>query len=112
MIAAVIASDANVDHRVAGDDALAHGLLDSLVDRGDETLGNATADDLVNELVAPARVGLETQPAITVLAGTASLLLVATLGARGAADGLAIGHAHRHDVGRDARTGGHAIEQD
>ena len=106
MIRAVVHSHANARERVAGNDAVLHGLLDTLVHGGDQRARNTAAHDLVNKLIAIARaVGpnkrLNAQPAVAILAGTASLLFVAALGTRRAADGLAIRNADRHALGHD-----------
>ena len=106
MIRAVVHSHANARERVAGNDAVLHGLLDTLVHGGDQRARNAAAHDLIHKLVAVARaVGpnkrLHAQPAVAVLTGATGLLLVATLGARRAADGLAIRNADRHALGHD-----------
>ena len=57
MVAAVDERRAEVDQRVAGEDAALSGLLDALVDRGDVLARDLAADDLVDELVAPALAG-------------------------------------------------------
>ena len=106
MIRAVVHSHANAREWVAGNDAVLHGLLDTLVHGGDQRARNAAAHDLVHKLIAIARaVGpderLNAQPAVAILTGTASLLLVAALGTRRAADGLAIRNADRHAFGHD-----------
>ena len=116
MIRAVVHSHANARERVAGNDAVFHGLLDTLVHGGNQRARNATAHDLVYKLVAVARtVGpnerLNAQPAVAILAGTASLLLVAALCARRAADGLAIRNADRHAFGHDLSTVLQTVEQ-
>ena len=111
VIGALVDGDLHVDHGEAGQDAIAHGLLDALVDGGDEAARDVAAHDLVNKLVASARVGLHAQPAVSVLAGAAGLLLVATLGRGHAADGLAVRNLERHGVGRHAGTGLKAVKQ-
>ena len=102
MVRAVVHGHLDVDHREAGEHAVLHGLLHALVDGGDEVPWHVAAHDLVHELVAGAGVRLHAQPAVTVLAGTAGLLLVAALGARNAADGLSVRDGELHGVGRYA----------
>ena len=116
MIRTVVHSHANARKRVAGNDAVLHGLLDTLVHGGDQRARNTAAYDLVHKLIAIARaVGsnerLNAQPAVAILTGTASLLLVAALGTRRAADGLAIRNADRHAFGHDLGAVLKAIEQ-
>ena len=117
MIRTVVHRHTNARKRVAGNDAVLHGLLDALVHGGNERARDAATHDLVNKLIAVARaVGpnerLHTQPAVAVLTGAAGLLLVATLGACRAADGFAIRNADRHTLGRDLGAVLKAIEQD
>ena len=116
MIRAVVHRDANTRERIAGNDTVLHGLLDALVHGGDERARDAATHDLVNKLIAVARaVGpnerLNTQPAVAVLTGAASLLLVATLGACRAADGLAIRNADRHALCHNLGTVLQTVEQ-
>ena len=106
MIRTVVHSHANARERVAGNNTVLHGLLDALVHGGNQRARNAAAHDLVHKLIAIARaVGpderLNAQPAVAILTGTASLFLVAALGTRRAADGLAIRNADRHAFGHD-----------
>ena len=106
MIRAVVHSHANARERVAGNNTVLHGLLDALVHGGNQRARDAATHDLVNKLIAVARaVGpnerLHAQPAVAVLTGTTGLFLVAALGARRAADGLAIRNADRHALGHD-----------
>ncbi len=65
---AVKHSHLDVDHRVAGEHALGHRVLDALVDGDDVGLGDLAADDLVLELVALTVVGIDAQPAVSELA--------------------------------------------
>ena len=55
MIRAVVHSHANARERIAGNDAVLHGLLDALVHGGDQRARNAAAHDLIHKLVAVAR---------------------------------------------------------
>ena len=116
MIRTVVHRDANARERVAGNDAVLHGLLDALVHGGNQRARDAATHDLVNKLIAVARaVGpnerLHAQPAVAILTGAAGLLLVATLGARRAADGLAIRNADRHAPGGDLGAVLQTVEQ-
>ena len=54
MVLAVVAGDLHVDHGVAVDATLLHGLDDPLLDRGDELAGDGPAHDRVGELEAGA----------------------------------------------------------
>ena len=106
MIRAVVHSHANARERVAGNDAVLHGLLDTLVHGGDQRARNTAAHDLVHKLIAIARaVGpnerLHAQPAVAVLTGAAGLLLMAALVTCRTANGLAIRNADRHALGHD-----------
>ena len=116
MIRAVVHSHANARERVAGNDAVLHGLLDTLVHGGDERARDAATHDLVYKLIAIARaVGpnerLNAQPAVAILTGTASLFLVAALRACRTANGLAIRNADRHALGHDLGTVLQTVEQ-
>ena len=80
--------------RVVGHGPVLHGLVDPLLHRGDEALGDHPALDLVLELEAPAgRQRLDLDVAIAELAAAARLLLVAALGLGLALDGLHVGDA-------------------
>ncbi len=54
MVAPVDKGDADIDHRVAGEDAVGERGLHAGVDRRDVLLGDAAAGDLVDELEAAA----------------------------------------------------------
>src|SRR5207248_5467978 len=74
VVRAVDELDVAVDDRVAGEDARLHRLLDAEVDGRDELLRNLAADDLVDELVALARLGrLDVDDDVSVLAAAARL---------------------------------------
>ena len=88
---AIEKGDLEVHHRIAGDDAALGGFPDALVHRRPVGLGNRTAEDLVDELVALAVVGLHFDRALGELARAAGLLLVACRDLRARLDGLAIG---------------------
>ena len=116
MIRAVVHSHANARERIAGNNTVLHGLLDTLVHGGDQRARNTAAHDLVHKLIAIARaVGpnerLNAQPAVAILTGTTGLLLVAALSARRAADGLAIRDADRHALGGDLGAVLQTVEQ-
>ena len=106
MIRTVVHRDANARERIAGDNAVLHGLLDALVHSGDQRARNAATHNLVHKLITVARtVGpnerLHAQPAVAVLAGATGLLLVTALGACRAANGLAIRNADRNTLCRN-----------
>jgi len=111
MVGALVDGTPDVNHRIAGEDALAQDLLDALVDGRDETTRDVTTHDLVHELIAVAGIGLDAKPAVAVLTGTARLLLVAPLCRGDAPDGLAIGDAQRDGMRRDAHAILEAIEK-
>ncbi len=111
MVGPVVDGAADVDQGIAGKDALAHGLLDALVDGGNEVAWHVAAHDLVHELVAGPGVGLDAQPAVTVLPGTSGLLLVAALGAGHTTDGLAIRDAELDGMCRHASPILETVEQ-
>ena len=103
MVRAVHQQHADALHRRAGELAVHHRLLDSLVDRGTEALRDDAADDLVDELVAlVARERLEHDVAVAELASSAGLLLVAALGLGLAADRLEVGHPRLVELDVDA----------
>jgi hypothetical protein len=96
VVGAVEECHAEVDHRVAGDQAARGGLLDALVHRRDELARDDAAHDAVDELVPLATApGLELDPAVAELATAAGLLLVPALDLRPALDRLAVGHLGR-----------------
>ena len=81
MVLAVVELHLEVDHRVAREEALQARLLDALLDRRDEVLGDRAAEDVVDELeVRAARERLHADPAVAELAVAAGLLLVAPVG--------------------------------
>ena len=112
MIGAVVHCNTHIDHGVTGKHAVLHGLLDALVDGRDEAARDVATNDLVHELVAVAGVGLDAQPAVAKLSGTAGLLLVTALGGRNATDGLAVGDAQLDRMGGDAGAVLQAVKQD
>ena len=89
MVGAVDKLDAHVLDRVAGQNAGVQSLLDALVDGGDVLLRHDTADDLVLELVALARLGgVHVDDAVAVLAATAGLADELALNVEGRRGGL------------------------
>ncbi len=74
MVRAIEHGALDVNHGIPRQEALCHGLLNTLVHSGDQATGDGTALDLVGELIALARVGADAQPAITELTGAAGLL--------------------------------------
>ena len=93
MIGAIIQGNLTVNNRVACQYAVLHCALDTLVNRLDVFLRNRTADNLVDELVALARlVRLEDDLDMTILALTAGLTCVLALDVSRLADGLLVGY--------------------
>src|SRR4029078_4630702 len=92
--------DPHVDDRVAGEDAGLHRLLDAEVDRADVLAGDLAADDLVDEVVALARLGrARVDDGVAVLAATTGLpdeLALDPLDRP--AEGLAVGDLRAADV--------------
>ena len=77
---AVEDAGAEVDHRVAGEEAAHPRVLDPLLDRRHELARDRAAEDVVDELeVAAARQRLELHLAVAELAVAAGLLLVAAV---------------------------------
>src|SRR5215210_5811646 len=107
----------HADHGVAGEDAVLHGVLHALVDRGDVLLRDPATGDLVLELVGR-RVAahlerLEGDLHLRELAGATRLLLVRVVVALdGLADRLAVGHLRLADVRLDVELTPHAVDQD
>ena len=94
MVRAVDQRRLQVDHRVAGQDALGHRLAQPLLDGGDVLLRHDAADDLVAELEAGAHLGRrELDDDVPVLAVAAGLALELVVDPRRLADRLAVRHA-------------------
>src|SRR5581483_11914116 len=103
VVRAVDEQDADALDGRAGELAVEHRLLDSLVDRRTEALRDDAADDLVDELVpGVARDRLEDDVAVAVLASAARLLLVLALRARLLADRLEVRHPLLAELDVDA----------
>src|SRR3954447_160180 len=104
-------------HRVAGEDAVLHGVLDAVVDRGDVLPGHPAAGDgvldLVGRRVAADRQRLEGDLHLRELARPTRLLLVGVVDLlHGLADRLAVGHLGLAHVGLDLELAPHAVDQD
>src|SRR5690606_36040037 len=92
VVLAVVHLGRDVDHGVPGEDAPAQGLLDALVDRGDELAGDGAPLDRVDELVARAAgPGREADEGDAELAAATGLLLVLALGLGAGGDRLPVG---------------------
>src|SRR5690606_5788546 len=100
-----------IDNLEAGDDTALGGLLDSLVDRGDEFAGDDPTHDGVHESVAFV-AAQRSPPDVTVaeLNTTARLLIVSAVGLRTAADRFAIGDFRLAGVDRDVVLPLHPLE--
>ena len=96
VVRALVDSNFNVNHRITSQNAFTHGLLDTLINSGDEAAWDVAANDFVDKLVARIWVWLNAQPAVAVLTGTAGLLLMPTLSACNSTDRLAIWDAERN----------------
>src|SRR6266540_5592122 len=113
VVAAVEDLDLEVDHRVAGEHAARHGLLDALLDRVDELPGDRAAHRGVLELESlPRLLRDEAQPAVAVLAAAARLADVAALRLDHLRDGLAVGDLRLADVRLDLELAEHAVHED
>src|SRR6185437_4378880 len=113
VVGAVEERDLDVAHGIAGEHAAFERLLDALLDRLDELLGDRAADDVVLEDEAGAGgAGLDGDLDVAVLAAAAGLADVLALGLGFGADGLAVGDLGLADVGLDAELAHHAVHQD
>ena len=102
VVRAVEQRDLDVDHRVAGDDAVFHLLLHALVDGRNVFARHDAADDLVDELVAGARLlRLDAQHDVAVLAAAAGLAHELAFLLDRFANRLAVGDLRLADVGLD-----------
>jgi len=106
--------DPHVDDRIAGEDAGLHRLLDAEVDRADVLARDLAADDLVEELVALARLGrLRVDDSVAVLAAAAGLAHELALDLLdGTAEGLAVGDLRAADVRVDRELAHQAVDDD
>src|ERR1700694_4813171 len=96
MIRAVIQNDFEIHHRKSGKIPSRGRVLDALLHRGYEVLGNGATENVVHKLeFSAARQRLHLDLAIAVLTVSASLFLVASLHVGLAADGLPVRHLRR-----------------
>src|SRR3954471_2488275 len=114
VVLAVDQGGLDTDHRVAGEDAVLHGVLDALVDRRDVLPGHAPTGHAVLELVrrrvAADRQRLQGDLDLRELAGATRLLLVGVVVLLHlAADGLPVGDLRLADVRLDLELTPHAV---
>src|SRR3954454_23507058 len=114
VVRAVDQLDLHVDDGIAGEDAAAHCLLDALVDRLDVLLRDLPADDLVDELVALARLLREqVDDSVAVLARAAGLADEPALDLLGRLrDRLAVGDLRPPHVRVDVELALEAVDDD
>ncbi len=113
MVGAVVEGHLDVDHRVAGEDAVLHLFLNAFVDRRDVLLGNGSAGDGVLELVSAAGLaGLEAKINVTELPSTTALAHESAFLLDALADGLAVGDLRLADVGLDLELALEPIDDD
>src|SRR5438105_805773 len=114
VVGAVGELDAHVDDRIPGEDPGLHRLLDAEVDGRDELLRDLAADDLVDELVALARLGrLEVDDDVAILAAAAGLANEAPPNLLdGLGDSLPIGDLRPADVRVDLELAQQAVDDD
>ena len=93
MIGAVHQGGLQIDHGVAGQNAVLTGLAQALFHGGEVVLGHRAAEDALAELQLFLLAGLELDPHVAELAVAAGLLLVAALDLDLFADLLPIGHS-------------------
>ena len=111
MVRTLVNGNLDVNHRITSQNAFAHGFLNALINSGNEAAWNMTTHNLVDKLVACVWVWLNTQPAVAVLAGTASLLLVSTLSTCNSTDRLAIWNAECNFMRRNTSSLLKALEK-
>src|SRR5690606_10528151 len=99
VVRAVDEDGPDIDERVSGEDPVLEGVGDAGVDRGNVLLGDASAGDLVDELVTAAGAGrLEVDDHMAVLASTARLADVLAFDVlHRAPDRLAVGDLRASD---------------
>src|SRR2546425_7322644 len=112
VVRAVGEPDLDVHHRVAGEHAGVERLADTLLDGGNVLPRYRAADDLVLELEALPRVGLDLEVDVAVLAAAARLSHVAPLRLRGLTNGLAVRDLGLADVGLDPEFAQEAVDDD
>ena len=94
MIGAVVQSRLQADQRVTGENALLNCIAQTLLNGGEEVLGDRAAEDLLCEYhVVLLILWLEADPNVTELTGTAGLLLVTAVSLNLALDFLAVCNA-------------------
>ena len=99
MVGTVVQGNLHVNDVVAGQNTGLHSALDTVVNSGDVLLGNSTAHDSVDELVAlTGLVGLDGDLDVTVLTGATGLTLVLGILIDCLADGLLVGDLGLTDV--------------
>jgi len=102
MVGAVDDGDLDVNDRVTTEDTTVHGFLDTSIDRGDVFLRNRATDDLVDKLIAFARLaGFDFEHAMTILATATGLADKLTVGLDSLADRFLIGDLRCTDIGFD-----------
>src|ERR671916_209799 len=117
VVLAVDQGGLDAHHRVAGEDAVLHGVLHALVDRGDVLPRDATTGDGVDELVGGGVTAdlqrLQRHLDLRELTGPTGLLLVGVVVLLdGLADRLAVGDLRLADVGLDLELAPHAVDED
>ena len=113
MVRTVVDRDLDVDHRIARDDAVVHSLAHAVLDRVDELLRNDTADNLVLECEAFARLlRRELEPAMTILAMTARLTDKLAFRLCRLADRFAVRNLRIADIAVDLEFAQHAVNDD
>ena len=111
VIAAFVYRNFDVDHGISRQHALTHGFLHALVDGRNEAAWNVASYHFIHKLISCIGIGLNAKPAVTILSGTTGLLLMTTLRACHAADGLTIWDTERHFMGAHPGTGFQTIKQ-
>src|SRR5207253_9239921 len=102
VVAAVVEGDFDIHHLVASEHTAFHGFANALVHRLDEFFGNGAANNVVDELVAFARlVGLDANLGVAVLAASTGLADVLALRLALPADRLPTGHVPGAHACRD-----------
>ena len=113
VVATVVDGDLDVDAGVARQNAGLHGFLDALIRGLDVFLGHHAALDVVDELVALARlVGLDDEANVAVLAATTRLAHELAFALHPLPDGFAVGHHGLAHVGFDLELSHHAVDDD
>ncbi len=113
MVAAVVERCTDIHDREAGDRPLREGVADAFLDGREEVPGHSAAHDAIGEFEVLAVVEwLELQQHMSILAGTARLLLVLVLGTGLCGDGLPIGDAWEPEIDLDVRATLHPLDRD